>query len=291
MTTESPAVVDLQAQQQVHEPLLVIDAHKAEQQYWRDLWAYRELAAFLAWRDILVRYKQTAMGIAWAVVRPLLLMLVGTFIFEKVLRQPSVGDVPYAILVYCGVLPWQFFGDSLTASSNSLVANANMISKIYFPRLLLPLSKLVVSCVDFVLSFCVLGLLMAWYGFAPSANIVFLPLFVLLGAATAFAAGQILAALNVKYRDVMYVVPFIVQFGAYMSSVFFSSDRIPEQYRAIYSLNPMVSVIDGFRWCVLGPVSSLYWPGIVSAVLVVVALLIGGAVYFRKTERTFADVI
>lgn len=268
---------------------LILEPGRGMKDYWRDLWSYRELFAFLAWRDITVRYKQTVIGVAWSVIRPVLSMIVFTVIFGKLAKLPS-GGVPYPILVFSAMLPWQFFASALTQSSNSLVGNAQMISKIYFPRLAIPASAIVVSFVDFLISFVILILLMIWYRFAPSWNILILPLFLVLAVGAAMGAGLWLASLTVKYRDFRFIVPFIVQFGLYVSPVGFSSSIVPEEWRLLYSLNPMVGVIDGFRWAILGN-TQLYWPGFVLSVLVVILLLASGLWYFRKTERTFADVI
>ena len=269
---------------------IVIEAGKTEKQYWKDLAHYRELFYFLAWRDILVRYKQTAIGVIWSLIRPLLTMLVFTFIFGKIANLPSEG-VPYAILVFAAMLPWQFFANALSESSNSLIANSNMISKVYFPRLVVPTSAVIVSFVDFLISFFILIGLMIWFQFAPTWKILFLPVFTLLAFAASMGAGLWLAALNVKYRDFRYVVPFIIQFGLYISPVGFSSTIVPENLRFLYSLNPMVGVIDGFRWAILGSEFSIYWPGFLVSIFLVIFLLITGIIYFRKTERTFADVI
>ncbi len=269
---------------------LVIEAGRAEHRYWQDLWRYRELFYFLAWRDILVRYKQTAVGIAWALIRPFLTMVVFTVVFGKLAKLPSEG-APYPILVFAAMLPWQFFANSLAESSNSLIANANLISKVYFPRLIVPTSAVIVSFVDFLVSGMILLGLMAWYSFAPDWRILTLPLFILIAFAAAIGAGLWLAALNVEYRDFRYIVPFIVQFGLYISPVGFSSKIVPEQWRLLYSLNPMVGVIDGFRWAILGGESNIYLPGFVLSVGIVLLLLISGIWYFRKTERTFADTI
>lgn len=271
-------------------PELTIEAGRTEQQYWRDLWRYRELFYFLAWRDILVRYKQTAIGIAWALIRPFLTMVVFTVIFGKLAKLPSEG-VPYPILVFSAMLPWQFFANSLSESSNSLIGNANLISKVYFPRLIVPTSAIVVSFVDFMISGMILLGLMAWYNFVPSWRIVALPLFIAIAFAASLGAGLWLAALNVQYRDFRYIVPFLVQFGLYVSPVGFSSSIVPEQWRLIYSLNPMVGVIDGFRWAILRGESQLYLPGFLLSLGLVIFLLGSGTWYFRKMERTFADVI
>lgn len=269
---------------------LVIEAGRTESQYWKDLWRYRELFYFLAWRDILVRYKQTAIGIAWALIRPFLTMVVFTIVFGNLAKLPSEG-VPYPILVFAAMLPWQFFANSLAECSNSLIGNANLISKVYFPRLIVPASSVIVSFVDFMISGMILLGLMAWYNFVPNWNILLLPLFILIAFAAAMGAGLWFAALNVQYRDFRYVVPFVVQFGLYISPVGFSSSIVPQQWRFLYSLNPMVCVIDGFRWAILGGEYRLYWPGFTLSIALV-GLLLGSSIwFFRKTERTFADVI
>ncbi|MDB9518267.1 ABC transporter permease [Roseofilum reptotaenium CS-1145] len=269
---------------------IVIEAGRTEREYWKDLWRYRELFYFLAWRDILVRYKQTAIGISWALIRPFLTMVVFTIVFGKLAGLPSDG-APYPILVFAAMLPWQFFASALAECSNSLIGNANLISKIYFPRLIVPTSAVIVSFVDFLVSGIILLGLMAWYSFVPSWKILLLPFFILIAFAAAMGAGLWLASLNVQYRDFRYVVPFLVQFGLYISPVGFSSNIVPDQWRLIYSLNPMVGVIDGFRWAILGNESQLYLPGFVLSVILVGYLCIGGIWYFRKMERTFADVI
>ena len=272
-------------------PELVIKAGRTERQYWRDIWRYRELFYFLAWRDILVRYKQTVIGMAWALIRPFLTMIVFTVIFGKLAKLPTEGTAPYPILVFAAMLPWQFFANSLSECSNSLISNANLISKVYFPRLIVPTSAVVVSFVDFMVSGIILIGLMAWYDFVPSWRIVALPLFISIAFAASMGAGLWLASLNVQYRDFRYIVPFIVQFGLYVSPVGFSSNIVPSQWRLLYSLNPMVGVIDGFRWAILGGESNLYLPGFLLSLGLVTAFLFSGIWYFRKTERTFADVI
>lgn len=268
---------------------ITIEAGRGERQYWRDLWRYRELFYFLAWRDILVRYKQTVIGVAWAVVRPLLTMLVLTFVFGRLAKLDS-GGVPYPILVFCGMLPWQFFATAFAESGNSLVSNAGMISKVYFPRLVVPVSSVITSFVDFLISSVLMALMMVYYGYMPGQSILLLPLFVLLAFATAFGAGLWVSALMVRYRDFRYIVPFVVQFGLYISPVGFSSSVVPEQWRLLYSINPMVGVIDGFRWAILGE-SHIYWPGFALSVAGVFVIICTGIYYFRRTERTFADVI
>jgi lipopolysaccharide transport system permease protein len=270
---------------------LVIEAGRTERQYWKDLWRYRELFYFLAWRDILVRYKQTIIGIAWALIRPFLTMVVFTVVFGKIAKLPSEAGAPYPILVFAAMLPWQFFANSLSECSNSLITNANLISKVYFPRLIVPTSAVIVSFVDFMISGMILLGLMAWYDFVPSWRIITLPLFIGIAFMASMGVGLWLASLNVKYRDFRYIVPFIVQFGLYISPVGFSSSLVPEEWRFIYSLNPMVGVIDGFRWAILGGESKLYLPGFTLSLSLVALLFASGIWYFRKVERTFADVI
>lgn len=269
---------------------LIIEAGRTERHYWHDLWRYRELFYFLAWRDILVRYKQTAVGVLWALIRPLLTMIVFTLVFGKLAKLPSDG-VPYPILVFSAMLPWQFFSNAFTEAGNSLIANANMISKVYFPRLVVPTSAVIVSFVDFLISGLILVGLMLWYGYLPDWRIVFLPLFILVAFAAAMGSGLWIAALNVKYRDFRYIIPFVVQFGLYISPVGFSSSIVPEKWRLLYSLNPMVGVIDGFRWSILGGNAGIFWPGFLLSLFLVLAMLVSGIYYFRKTEKSFADVI
>lgn len=272
-------------------PELIIEAGRTEAQYWRDLWRYRELFYFLAWRDILVRYKQTFIGVTWALIRPFLTMVVFTVVFGRLANLPSEGDAPYPILVFAAMLPWQFFANALAECSNSLIQNSNLISKVYFPRLVVPTSAVIVSFVDFLISGVILLGLMAWYNAVPSWRILTLPLFVAIAFAAAMGAGLWLAALNVQYRDFRYVVPFLVQFGLYISPVGFSSSIVPERWRLLYSLNPMVGVIDGFRWAIIGGDVQLYGAGFLLSLLLVVGLLVSGIVYFRRMERSFADVI
>jgi lipopolysaccharide transport system permease protein len=273
---------------------IIIEAGSAGRQYWKDLWQYRELFYFLAWRDLLVRYKQTVVGAAWSLIRPLLTMIVLTVVFGKLGKMPA-GGVPYPILVLCGMLPWQFFSTALSESGNSLVSNANLISKVYFPRLVIPASSVITSFVDFIISFALLAGLMIWYRFTPSPALALLPLFVALAFAASFGAGLWIAALLVEYRDFRFIVPFISQFGLYLSPVGFTSSVVSERYgehwRLLYSLNPMVGVIDGFRWSILGGQQSLYLPGLLASMMGIALLLTSGIWYFRKMERTFADVI
>lgn len=269
---------------------LIIEAGRTEHRYWQDIWRYRELFYFLAWRDILVRYKQTAIGIAWALIRPFLTMVVFTIVFGNIANLPSEG-VPYPILVFAAMLPWQFFANALSESSNSLLSNSNLISKVYFPRLIVPASAVIVSFVDFLISGMILLALMAWYNFVPDWRIVTLPLFILIAFAAAMGGGLWLAALNVQYRDFRYIVPFIVQFGLYISPVGFSSVVVPEKWRLLYSLNPMVGVIDGFRWAILGGDTNFYDAGFLLSLAIVALFCMSGIWYFRRMERTFADVI
>lgn len=269
---------------------LIIEAGRTERHYWRDLWRYRELFYFLAWRDFLVRYKQTVVGVAWALLKPLLTMLVLTLVFGRFGKMPA-GGVPYPVLVFCGMLPWQFFSNALSESGSSLVNNSNLISKIYFPRLLVPASSIVTSLVDFAISAVFLSILMCWFQIVPPIQVLLLPAFILLAVVTALGVGVWISALMVKYRDFRAIVPFIVQFGLYLSPVGFHSGVVPEHYRIAYSLNPMVGVIDGFRWCLLGGQHAVNWEGLAVSVCMVVALLVTGIRYFRSTERTFADVI
>ena len=270
--------------------VLIIEAGRTERHYWADLWRYRELFYFLAWRDLIVRYRQTVLGVAWAVLRPLLTMVVFTLVFGKLARLPS-GNVSYPVLVFAALLPWQLFASAFSEAGNSLVANANMIAKVYFPRLIVPAGAIIVSCVDFLISLVILAALLAWYGFAPDWRILTLPLFVLIALAAALGAGLWTAALNVRYRDVRFVIPFAVQLGLYVSPVGFSSALIPEAWRLLYSVNPMVGVIDGFRWAILGGEAPLYWPGVLLSVVLIAAVLATGIAYFRRTEKSFADVI
>jgi lipopolysaccharide transport system permease protein len=267
---------------------VVIEAGAAGRQYWRDLWTYRELFYFLAWRDFLVRYKQTVAGVTWSLIRPVLTMLILTVVFGHIGKMPS-GGVPYPLLVLCGLLPWQFFAAALSESGNSLIHNSNLVSKVYFPRVVVPASSVIASFADFLISAAFLFLLMAWYKFLPSSNIIFLPLFIVFAFAASFGAGLWIAALMVKYRDFRFIVPFLVQFGLYISPVGFVGDVVPDRWRLLYSLNPMAGVIDGFRWSLLGGV--LYMPGLIVSLSVATALLLGGIAYFRSTERVLADFI
>jgi len=269
---------------------LVIEAGHTERNYWRDLFRYRELFFFLAWRDVLVRYKQTVIGVLWAVLRPLLTMVVFTFVFSRIAKLPADG-IPYPVMVFAAMLPWQLFATSLTEGSGSLINNANLISKVYFPRLIVPASAVIVSFVDFAISMVLLAILMAIYGVWGGWTLLMLPVFTLLALLASAGAGIWLAALNVKYRDFRYVVPFIVQFGLYLSPVGFSSNIVPEKWRLLYDLNPMVGVIDGFRWAISNGATAFPSQSLLLSLITVTFLLATGIWYFRKTERTFADVI
>jgi lipopolysaccharide transport system permease protein len=270
---------------------LVIEPGIADRHYWRDLWRYRELFYVLAWRDVAVRYKQTIIGVAWAVVRPFLTMVVFTIVFGRLAKLPSEGAAPYALMVFAGLLPWQFFSTALSESSASLIGNANLISKVYFPRLIVPTAAVVVSFVDFLVSFAMLAGLMAWYRFMPGWQILTLPAFVAMAFLASLGPGLWITALNVKYRDFRYVIPFIVQFGLYVSPVGFSSSVVPQEWRLLYSLNPVVGVIDGFRWAILRGESTLYLPGFMVSCAVIVFFLWLGIRQFRGMEKSFADLL
>jgi lipopolysaccharide transport system permease protein len=257
-----------------------------------ELWRYRELFLQLAWRNVLIRYKQTYLGISWAVLQPLLTTIIFTVIFSRVAKLPSQG-VPYAILTFAGLLPWQFFANALTESSNSLVASQNMITKIYFPRIVLPASAVLSGCVDFLITVGLLILFMLWYKISFTLYLLWLPLFFAAAFLASAAVGFWFSALNVKYRDVKYVVPFIVRIGILISPVAYLSNlSVPEKWLFWYNcLNPMAGIIEGFRFCILGPNFQPYWPGFWAGMTVVLLLLVTGSYYFRTTEKTFADVI
>lgn len=270
---------------------LVIEPNKGFQHYWRELWRYRELFLFMAWRDVLVRYKQTVLGLAWALIRPFLILVVLTVVFGKLAGFPSEGGAPYPILVLAALLPWQLFANALSGSSSSLINNSSMISKIYFPRIIIPTSSIIVSFIDFLIAFGLLVIMMFWYGCFPGWNIIALPIFVLIALLTAMGGGFWMSALNVKYRDFRYIVPFVVQFGLYVSPVGFSSNVVPDGWSLVYALNPMVGVIDGFRWALLGGEVNLRFSSLLISSFVGISLFWSGLSYFRRTERSFADVI
>ncbi|MBR4195637.1 MAG: ABC transporter permease [Synergistaceae bacterium] len=269
---------------------MIIEPNKTTADFIYELVKFRELFVFMALRDILVRYKQTVIGVAWSVIRPLLSMVIFTVIFGRVAKLPSEG-VPYPIMVFSALLPWQYFANSISSSSESFLRASTMISKIYFPRIILPTSAVLVSAVDFVISFVLLCILMLVYRFMPSPMIFLLPVFFIPATTTALGIGYFFSAVGVRYRDFRHIMPFIVQFGLYVSPVGFSSSVIPDRWRLLYSLNPMVGVIDGFRWCIQGTASSLYLPGFIISLISSTLIFWYGLKYFRKTERTFADYI
>jgi lipopolysaccharide transport system permease protein len=271
--------------------VIVIEAGRSEARYWLDLWHYRELFRVLAWRDLSVRYKQTVIGVLWALIRPFLTMLVFTIIFGRIAKLPTDGNAPYALMVFAGILPWTFFSTGLSEASNSLINSEKLITKVYFPRLIVPIATIVVAFVDFMISFGILLVLMAWYGFPPDWHIAILPVFIILAFFCSVGPSLWITSLNVKYRDFRYIIPFIVQFGLYISPVGFSSSVVPMQWRLLYSLNPVVGVIDGFRWCILRGQGDLYLPGLAASVAVVGFFLWLGVRTFRKTEKSFADLI
>jgi len=268
---------------------LVIEPGRSEKNYWRDLWRYRELFYILSWRDIKVRYKQTVIGAAWSIIRPLLTTIIFTIVFSRIARLDNPGNAPYMLMVFAGMLPWQFFSNALSEASSSLVGNANLITKVYFPRMIIPASSVITSLVDFAISFIILLGMFAWFRYIPSWHIIFLPIFIVLAFLCAFGVGLYLTAVNVKYRDFRYIIPFIIQFGLYITPVGFSSSVINEKWRMLYSLNPMVGVIDGFRWCILG--DPMHWPSFFVSIVITICFIWLGITYFRKMEKTFADNI
>jgi lipopolysaccharide transport system permease protein len=270
--------------------VVVIEAGRSDAHYWRDLWRYRELLYFIARRDIAVRYKQAVLGIAWAVLRPLAAMVVFTLIFGRIAKLPSDG-APYSLLVFTGMVPWFFFAAALSDSSNSLLANVNLLTKVYFPRLLVPVAAIGAPLMDLLIGMVLLVLLMLWLGYPPTLRVFALPAFMLLAYCAALGLGLWFAALNVKYRDFQFVVPFLIQFGLYASPIGFSSSLVPEGWRLLFSLNPMVSVIDGFRWALLGEPFSIHPDALLLTVFVIALVLAGGLWFFRRTERALADVI
>lgn len=271
--------------------VLIIEAGRADRQYWLDLWRFRELFVILAWRDVAVRYKQTVIGALWAFLRPFMTMVVFTVVFSTVAKLPTEGNTPYAVLVFAGLLPWTLFSSVLSEASNSVISNANLITKVYFPRLIVPLATVVVALIDFLVSLVILAGLMLWYGMSPPWQIVLLPFFVVMALLVAIGPALWAASLIVHYRDFRFLVPFAVQIGLYVSPVGFSSKVVPEQFLLLYSLNPLVGVIDGFRWCILGGASPIYWPGFVASLVMTAALLAWGVMSFRRSERAFADML
>jgi lipopolysaccharide transport system permease protein len=274
-----------------HSTHLVLEAGRADRQYWRDLWRYRELLLILAWRDVSVRYKQTVVGIAWAFIRPFLTMVVFTVVFGHIAKVQATTDVPYAIVVTGGLLPWTLFSSILGDASSSVMANSNLISKVYFPRLIVPLSTVLVVVIDFAVSLSILAVLMIWYGVVPHWQLLLLPAFVVLAVLASLGPAIWAAAVIVKYRDFRFVVPFILQFGLYVSPVGFPSSVVPERWRLLYNLNPMVGIIDGFRWCIVGGDSPIYLPGFILSLAVTAFFLWWGIATFRRIERGFADLV
>jgi len=270
---------------------LVIEPGISAKNYWKDLWRYKELFYILSWRDIKVRYKQTVIGALWSVLRPLLTMIIFTVVFSKLAKLQTEGNAPYAIMVYAAMLPWQFFASALSEASNSLIGNTNLISKVYFPRLIIPTSTILTSLIDFLISFVLLTVLFVFYGYYPHWQILFIPLFLFLSFITSMGVGIWITALNVKYRDFRYIVPFIVQFGLYLSPVGFSSSIVPEKYKWLYNLNPMVGIIDGFRWCILQGQTPINTQSLLTSIVVSLLFLWLGLYQFRKMERSFADLI
>jgi lipopolysaccharide transport system permease protein len=270
---------------------IIIKPGVSEKNYWKDIWAYRELFYILSWRDIKVRYKQTVIGAAWSIIRPLLTMIIFTLIFGYIAKLPANTTAPYAIMVYAALLPWQFFSGALSDATNSLISNSNLISKVYFPRLIVPASTFVTAIIDFLISFALMLLLFVFYNYYPSWQIVLLPLFLIIAILASLGIGLYITSLNVKYRDFRYIVPFIVQFGLYLSPVGFNSSIVPEKYKLLYYINPMASVIDGFRWCLLKGDQAIFLPGILISSVVTIFFLWLGIYQFRKMEKTFADLI
>jgi lipopolysaccharide transport system permease protein len=270
---------------------IIIEAGRTEKNYWADLWHYRELFLILSWRDLSVRYRQTIIGILWAIIRPFLTMIIFTVIFSKIAKLPSEGNAPYALMVFAAMLPWSLFSNALSESSNSLIGNANLISKVYFPRLIIPAATMITALVDFLISFVILIGMMIYYQFTPGWQILLLPFFIIFALLASLGPGLWITSLNVRYRDFRYIIPFVVQIGLYVSPVGFSSKIIPEQWRLLYSLNPMVGVIDGFRWCILGGNSPIYMPGFILSLIIIAFFIWLGVSRFRKMEKTFADII
>jgi lipopolysaccharide transport system permease protein len=271
--------------------MLILEAGRADRHYWRDIWAFRELFFILAWRDVAVRYKQTVIGVAWAVVRPFLTMMIFTVVFGRLAQLPTDGNAPYPILVFAGMLPWFLFATILSDASAALVANSSLVGKVYFPRIIIPTAITIVALVDFVINLLILAGIMAWYRFMPGWQIVFLPAFVLLALLASLGPSLLMTSLNVKYRDFRYIIPFIVQFGLYVTPVGFSSGAVPEKWLFWYNLNPLVGVIDGFRWCIMGGESPLNWSSLTTSFVIVLAFLWLGMTYFRRTEKSLADLI
>ena len=268
---------------------LVIEPGRSEKHYWKDLWRYRELFYILSWRDIKVRYKQTVIGAAWSIIRPLLTTIIFTLVFSRIAHVNNPSLAPYALMVFAGMLPWQFFSNALSESSNSLIGNANLITKVYFPRMIIPASSVITSMVDLGISFIIMIGMFAWYQFVPSWHVIFIPVFILLAFLCSFGVGLYLTAVNVKYRDFRYIIPFIVQFGLYITPVGFNSAVVSDKWKTWFALNPMVGIIDGFRWCLLG--DPMNWTSLLVSIIIISLFLWLGIFYFRRMEKTFADNI
>lgn len=271
--------------------MIVIEATSKNKRYLKDLWEYRDLIYFLAWKDLVVRYKQTAIGLVWTVIRPLLVMVALSLVFGRLANMAAGQTVPYPLIVLSGLLPWLLFANTLAECSESIVANSNLITKIFFPRMIIPISASIVALVDMLITLGLLGGVLAWYQFPVSVNILALPLFILLCSMLSFGIGLWVAAFNVRYRDFRYVIPFALQFGLYVTPVGFSSSVISEQWRIWYGLNPLVGIIDGFRWSILGSSQAIFWPTIALSVFISIFILATGLLYFRKVEKIFADII
>lgn len=271
--------------------MMIIEANTKKSQYFTDLWRYRELVYFLSWRDILVRYKQTVIGILWAVLRPLLVMLALSFVFGKLAKLGTETPYPYPLLVLSALIPWQFFASTIGDSSESLIANSNLVTKIYFPRMIIPISSTIVSLFDLLISLSILGVVMLYFQYPPNIELLAIPLFILLSALFSFGIGLWVSAFNVKYRDFRYVIPFCLQFGLYITPVGFSSDLIPEKWKLLFSLNPLVGIIEGFRWSILGSDYHLNMDSLLISIGMTVFFFLSGIYYFRKMEKHFADII
>jgi lipopolysaccharide transport system permease protein len=273
------------------EQVLILEPNRIEKQYWKDLWRYRELFAILAWRDVAVRYKQTAFGVAWALIRPFLSMVVFTVIFGNLAGLPTDGDAPYAIMVFAAMLPWQFFASALGSVSGSLMNGVGLFSKVYFPRLIAPAASVITCLVDFALSFIILAILMIWYRYWPTWRLLTLPFWLLVVFCFSMGLGLLISTLMIRYRDLGFVVPFFVQIGQYISPVAYSTSIVPAKWQFIYGLNPMVGVIEGFRWAILGKSATVNSLSISLSLLMVVVLIVSGVLRFRAVEKTFVDVI
>lgn len=270
---------------------VVLEAGRTERNYWRDLWRYRELFQILAWRDFAVRYRQTFVGVAWAGLRPILTMIVLTVIFNRIAGLTSEGKAPYALMVMAGMLPWIFFSTGLADASNSLLTNTNLLTKVYFPRLILPAATILVSVVDFVIQLVLLAAMMVWYGYAPDWRILTLPLLMVMAFLAALGPALWITAISVRYRDFRFVTPFLVQFGLYVTPVGFAFSKIPAEWQTLYALNPMVGVVNAFRWAILGGDTPFYGTSVaISAGMIAVMLWIGLR-QFRRLENSFADLI